>query len=191
MAHVSNDELLIILVEQCAHLYDKASKSYKDERLKENTWKPIAEKLETEQVPIGVPEVQPEEAGPGPQRGTTTPKRKKTIHESMNDAISTFTDICKQKLNTAGAENSDLKFMKSVSIEVPIGAPEVAGPGPQRGTTTPKRKKTIHESMNDAISTFTDICKQKLNTAGAENSDLNFMKSVVQDMQALMPKKKF
>nr|CAH7712414.1 unnamed protein product [Callosobruchus chinensis] len=75
--------------------------------------------------------------------------------------------------------------------KVPIGAPEVAGPGPQRGTTTPKRKKTIHESMNDAISTFTDICKQKLNTAGAENSDLNFMKSVVQDMQALMPKKKF
>nr|CAH7740541.1 unnamed protein product [Callosobruchus chinensis] len=48
MAYVSNDELLIILVEQCAYLYDKASKSYKDERLKENTWKSIAEKLETE-----------------------------------------------------------------------------------------------------------------------------------------------
>nr|CAI5865987.1 unnamed protein product [Callosobruchus analis] len=48
MAHIANDELLISLVEQCAPLYDKASKAYKDEGLKENAWKTIAEHLKIE-----------------------------------------------------------------------------------------------------------------------------------------------
>nr|CAH7717558.1 unnamed protein product [Callosobruchus chinensis] len=234
MAYVSNDELLIILVEQCAYLYDKASKSYKDERLKENTWKSIAEKLETEpaaakqrwvnlrdrfvrayrdytsQPPSGSAGGCPKTIGfPffGEMMWLAPFIRKRKLTSSVatlpsTSHITTQEGMVAESETDANDEESLAHFnvgddgvlSPAQSIEVPIEAPEVqleeARPEPQRGTTTPKRKKTMHESMNDAISTFTDICKQKLNTAGAENSDLNFMKSVVHDMQALTPKKK-
>nr|CAH7756538.1 unnamed protein product [Callosobruchus chinensis] len=231
MAYVSNDELLIILVEQCAYLYDKASKSYKDERLKENTWKSIAEKLETEpaaakqrwvnlrdrfvrayrdytsQPPSGSAGGCPKTIGfPffGEMIVACTIYQEKEVSSDVTDSvhITTQEGMVAESETDANDEESFAHFnvgddgvlSPAQSIEVPIEAPEVqleeARPEPQRGTTTPKRKKTMQESMNDAISTFTDICKEKLNTAGAENSDLNFMKSVVHDMQALTPKKK-
>ncbi|CAH0562838.1 unnamed protein product [Brassicogethes aeneus] len=41
-----NDELIILLVEKCPHLYDRSLKEYKDKLLKENSWLSIAEHLQ-------------------------------------------------------------------------------------------------------------------------------------------------
>nr|CAH7712416.1 unnamed protein product [Callosobruchus chinensis] len=135
MAHVGNDELLISLVEQCAHLYDKASKNYKDERLKENAWKSIAEKLKTERKSTDFV--------------TSNVLLSKTPHIVAAAAKQRWVNLKDRFFNVG----SDGVLSPTHSIEVPELQPNSeAGPGPQRGTPTTKRKKTIHESMNVAIS---------------------------------------
>ncbi|KAJ4434282.1 hypothetical protein ANN_22834 [Periplaneta americana] len=44
------DEILMLSVEENPHLYDKRRASYKDKKMKENTWFSIAASLNTDQV---------------------------------------------------------------------------------------------------------------------------------------------
>ncbi|KAJ4432036.1 hypothetical protein ANN_20650 [Periplaneta americana] len=48
MEQVSFDEVLILSVEENPHVYDKRRASYKDEKMKENTWLSIAASLNTD-----------------------------------------------------------------------------------------------------------------------------------------------
>ena len=48
MEQVLFDEILILSVEEKPHVYDKRRASYKDEKMKENTWLSIAASLNTD-----------------------------------------------------------------------------------------------------------------------------------------------
>ena len=48
MKQVLFDEILILSVEENPHVYDKRRASYKDEKMKENTWLSIAASLNTD-----------------------------------------------------------------------------------------------------------------------------------------------
>ncbi|KAJ4439274.1 hypothetical protein ANN_07394 [Periplaneta americana] len=48
MEQVLLDEILILSVEEIPHVYDKRRASYKDEKMKENTWLSIAASLNTD-----------------------------------------------------------------------------------------------------------------------------------------------
>ncbi|KAJ4448872.1 hypothetical protein ANN_00263 [Periplaneta americana] len=50
MEQVLFDEILILSVEENPHVYDKRRGSYKDEKMKENTWLSIAASLNTDHV---------------------------------------------------------------------------------------------------------------------------------------------
>ncbi|KAJ4450663.1 hypothetical protein ANN_02092 [Periplaneta americana] len=52
MEQVLFDEILILSVEENPHVYDKRRASYKDEKMKENTWLSIAASLNTDQYAI-------------------------------------------------------------------------------------------------------------------------------------------
>ncbi|KAJ4428655.1 hypothetical protein ANN_25648 [Periplaneta americana] len=49
MEQVLFDEILILSVEENPHVYDKRRASYKDEKMKKNTWLSIAASLNTDQ----------------------------------------------------------------------------------------------------------------------------------------------
>ncbi|KAJ4438808.1 hypothetical protein ANN_14760 [Periplaneta americana] len=49
---MEHDEILILSVEENPHVYDKQRASYKDEKMKENTWLSIAASLNTDHVKL-------------------------------------------------------------------------------------------------------------------------------------------
>ncbi|KAJ4427614.1 hypothetical protein ANN_25262 [Periplaneta americana] len=53
MEQVLFDEILILSVEENPHFYDKRRASYKDEKMKENTWRSIAASLNTDRDNTG------------------------------------------------------------------------------------------------------------------------------------------
>ncbi|KAJ4430282.1 hypothetical protein ANN_22494 [Periplaneta americana] len=58
MEQVLFDEILILSVEENPHVYDKRRASYKDEKMKENTWLSIAASLNTDHLEYAIRKVQ-------------------------------------------------------------------------------------------------------------------------------------
>lgn len=59
----------------------------------------------------------------------------------------------------------------------------------QSGEVPPPKRRLLHDTMAQALQSFNKLCEKKQHTSQS-TSDMNFMSSVVDDMQLLSPKKK-
>uniref|UniRef100_A0A6P7GLM4 Uncharacterized protein LOC114339657 n=1 Tax=Diabrotica virgifera virgifera TaxID=50390 RepID=A0A6P7GLM4_DIAVI len=244
-----NDELLIALLEKCPHLYDRCSKDYKDETLKNNSWSFIAEYLESDVAAVKkrwdnmrdrfvrayreYNAKAPSGSAGGPKKeidfiyfnimlwlGPYTRKRKLTssIAESplvKRKAPSTNSSCSFIPVGeTSGtqmvfADNTELDISEDIEetvktetehpqeeIIIEYDPPEeVPTHSLHSSQSTPKQstsKRNVMDMMCVAAANFSKLCETRLQKKESQSrSDLNFMKSVVEDMKSLTPRNKF
>ncbi|XP_050503984.1 uncharacterized protein LOC126882947 [Diabrotica virgifera virgifera] len=243
-----NDELLIALVEKCPHLYDRCSKDYKDETLKNNSWSSIAQYLESDVAAVKkrwenmrdrfvrayreYNTKAPSGSAGGPKKeidfiyfnimlwlGPYIRKRKLTssIAESplvKRKAPSTNSSCSFIPVGeTSGtqmvfADNTELDISEDIEetvktetgdqeeIIIEYDPPEEVPPRSLHSSqSTPKQstsKRNVMDVMSVAAANFSKLCETQLQQKESQSSsgDINFMKSVVEDMKSLTPRNK-
>ncbi|XP_069678811.1 uncharacterized protein [Periplaneta americana] len=208
MAATEFEELLISYVQEKEFLYDKTNVQYKNVRIKENAWCTIADILNSDAETVKkkwdnlrdrfVRALRDSTAIPPSGSGAQQKKNNFSLYNSMlwlapyirkrkmTSTVSSL-DVTPSTSVEATSEAMHLSDEASTSTESPAPMQESSLGGSFQEEFRPKRAN-LHDTLSKVVDSFTSFVATR-DYSGP--SDLNFMKSVLEDMKMIPHKDKF